>query len=258
MNSLNSLLSPIGLIAAALSVGALGWFFFIQTPLLSKRLGRDRFVPLQMSLMRPLFNTVAVASSVQLVVTLATVHTHLQPLAATVSLSLTLLLVGVVVPRALRAGGRSLAQPLSVEAQHAAGRFIADGGGDASRWWHRAVVVLTLGVVVAQVTWLVSPRHEEAPPPPASHARVKADAATTEGVHHLKDLVSGALAEASQTGAAVGAQVQQAYAAIFAQCTMTGEAHEALHGSLAPMGDMVTSLATAADPAATRAQLERS
>ncbi len=255
---MNTILSSVGLVTAALSFGSLGWFFFVQTPVLAKRLGRDRFVPLQMSLVRPLFTTVALASVVLVVVSLVTELSHLLIISAAVSLVLALLAATVVVPRALRAGGRSLAQSLPDEAQHSAGRFAADGGGDASRWWHRALVLVTVGVVAAQVTWLVAPRGTEAAHAhPALHARTRADPATTDGVRHLRALVAGALTEGPQNGALVGAALQQAYADIFTHCTMTGDAHATLHGYLAPMGDMLATLTAATEPAATRVQLER-
>lgn len=250
----------VGLVAASLSLGALCWTLFLQAPLLSKRLGRDRFVPLMMALVRPLFRTVAAASVVLVVVSVAGAREPRLLVAALASLVLSWLGLAVVVPRALRAGGRTLGQELTAEDQHAAGRFLADGGGEASRWWHRALVLVTAGILAAQGTWLVFPRHGELARPPehaAAHVRFMADAPTREGVRALRALVAQALAESPPDGASTGAQAKQAYAGIFTRCTMTGEGHEVLHAWLLPMGEMISDLTVAKGPATTQAQLER-
>lgn len=144
------MLHTIGSLAASLSVGAIAWVFFVQAPLLSRRLGRDRFVPLQMALMKPLVAFTAAASGLMLVASASTRHLAL----AGAALGLDAVLF-VVAPRALRAGGQSLKEALSDDEKRSAGRFLADGGGEASRAWHRVIGLSVLLLVAAQVAWLV-------------------------------------------------------------------------------------------------------
>lgn len=244
----------IGSVAAAFSSGALAWVFLVQAPFLSRTWGRDRFVPLQMALMKLLLMVTGVASLLMLLSAVG----HLRLLLAGGALS-TSVVAAALVPRALRAGGHSLNERLDADASHSAARFLADGGGAATEWLHRALgltIVATLGL---QVAWQLAAgaHHHADAPPPAPTARFRADAATTETVGALTEQVAHALASPPQTGSALAEQLQGQYALIFSRCTMTGEAHEALHGFLLPIGDELALLAKAADPESTRRHLER-
>lgn len=230
----------------ALVLGSLGWFFFVQTPVLMKRMGRDRFVPLQLSLVRPLFRTVLGLATVGLVAAVLSTTAQLALGSAAASWILSLLLLLVVVPRAVRAGGASLAESLDPEQQKALGRFTVDGGGDSTKVWHRVLGLLTVAVVVVSGAHLVISREPAVhthPAPETAHAspRWKANAETTEGVHAMQAIVTRAKSNAlSKTEAS--SELRMAFQEIFTRCTMTGEAHEALHGFLMPTGALLDEL----------------
>lgn len=145
-------MGAIGTLAASLSSGALAWVFLVQAPLLSRRLGRDRFVPLQMSLVKPLVGLTVATSAVML----ATRGDERHLLFAGLSLGLSLAFLAVA-PRALKAGAQSLKEGLSADDKHSAGRFVADGGGKASRVWHRVLGATVLALLASQVAWLLTP-----------------------------------------------------------------------------------------------------
>lgn len=142
----------LGLVGAALSLGAIAWVFLLQAPLLMRRLGRDRFVPLQMGLVRPLVSLSAVASVLMALAVRDGAHAALAGASVVLTLS-----AALVTPRALRAGAASLRQALDDGAQHSAGRFLSDGGGTDSRVWHRVLGVAMLGLIAVQAAWLAWP-----------------------------------------------------------------------------------------------------
>ncbi|MBL8935305.1 MAG: DUF4149 domain-containing protein [Archangium sp.] len=254
--------------AFALVLGSLGWFFFVQTPVLMKRMGRDRFVPLQLSLVRPLFRTVLALATIGAIGAFLSTTAHLALGSAAASWLLSVLLLFVVAPRAMRAGGASLAESLDPEQQKALGRFTVDGGGDSTKVWHRVLGLLTIAVVIVSGAHLVvsreSPDHPYPAAEPADHshthtapeaARVSprwtANPETTEGVHAMQAIVTRAKSNAlSKTEAS--SELRMAFQEIFTRCTMTGEAHEALHGFLLPTGALLDELdaATTSDQAA--------
>lgn len=148
----------IDLFAFAYAFGATAWFFFVQSPVLVKRMGRDRFVPLQMSLVAPLFQSV----SVVLVVMLGAALAHnaqwgtLPVLSAVLALFGAVLNAAVVIPRALRAGGKSMQEQLGADDQQSVSRFASEGGGEASAFWHRAVVLLVVVMLAGLLSHAVS------------------------------------------------------------------------------------------------------
>ena len=52
----------IDLSALAFVFGATAWFFFVQSPVLLKKLGREQFVPIQMRLIAILFKTLTISN----------------------------------------------------------------------------------------------------------------------------------------------------------------------------------------------------
>lgn len=245
---MSHLAAVVDQLAFALVLGSLFWFFFVQTPVLMKRLGRDRFVPLQLSLVGPLFRAVLVLVTLGGLATFLSTTSHLALLSAGAVWALSVLLLFVAVPRAVRAGGASLKESLPPEQQQALGRFTVDGGGDSTKVWHRVLGLLTVAVVVGSGAHLIVSReptaeHEHATNPEPTHAhaapkRWKANAETTEGVRAMQAIVERAKANAL-TKTEASSELRMAFQEIFTRCTMTGEAHEALHGFLMPTGALL-------------------
>lgn len=262
---MNHLAAGVDEFAFALVLGSLGWFFFVQTPVLMKRMGRDRFVPLQLSLVKPLFRTVLGLVTVGGVAAFLSTTAHLALGSAAVSWVLSVVLLFVVAPRAMRAGGASLAESLDSEQQKALGRFTVDGGGDSTKVWHRVLGLLTIAVVVVSGAHLVVSRepaaehvHAAAPEPTHAHApkRWKANPETTEGVNAMQAIVTRAKANVL-TKTEARSELRMAFQEIFTRCTITGEAHEALHGFLMPTGALLDELAAASTSEQSTAALSR-
>ncbi|MDQ3264385.1 MAG: DUF4149 domain-containing protein [Myxococcota bacterium] len=253
----------IDLLALAYALGSTAWFFFVQAPVLVKRMGRDRVVPLLMSLAPVLFRSLSVALLVMAGAALVSTHAATSTLVLTALIALVGAVVNsaVVLPRALKTGGPSLKEGQTVEDQRSLGNFVSQGAGQASQFWHRAVVVFVLvmvGGLVPHAVALVSVEE------PAGHAhgtetagspatKWKANAETTEGVNTLLTLVRQAAQRTDLTPAdvnATGRQLDETYQNIFSRCTMTGAAHEALHEFLLPVGTMLKELRGREGPAA--------
>ena len=252
-------MNAVATLVAALSLGAIAWTCLVQAPLLTKRLGRDRFVPLQMSLVWPLVAIAGVAS----VTMLALVADEHHRMLAGAALGLAAI-AGLTTPAALKAGGASLRTSLEASDAHSASRFLVDGGGAAARWPHRVLGLAFLGVVATQAVWLALPAHEAAAPGEHQHQaaptspaaeRPVATAETARAIVEFRTSVEHALADVPSNGTELAPTLQRQYAAIFEGCTMTGHAHEVLHDFLAPMGTHLERLGHAADVEATRTEL---
>lgn len=142
---LTNFATVVDLFASALIIGATSWFFFVQSPVLLARLGREKFVPIQMRLTVVLFKTLQVFLIVA--VGAALVHRSLASpvvIAAAVGLFGGLVNAHVIVPRALRAGGRSRKEIEGQDADANALGFASEGAGDATRTFHRLVVLFVV------------------------------------------------------------------------------------------------------------------
>ena len=64
MTPLETAARMVDLLALAFVFGSTAWFFFVQSAVLLNKLGRERFVPLQMRLTRVLFATLTSALGV--------------------------------------------------------------------------------------------------------------------------------------------------------------------------------------------------
>lgn len=156
---LTNLARVVDLLAMAFVFGATVWFFFVQSPVLLKRMGREQFVPIQMRLTIVLFKTLVALLLVMLGTTL--VHS---PVASAATLTAGIGLLGglinqvFVVPRALRAGGRSRADIKGQDREGSTARFASEGAGNRTRSLHRLVVVFVVvmlgGVVGHGITLL--------------------------------------------------------------------------------------------------------
>lgn len=137
----------------AFALGSTVWFFFVQTPALLLGMGMEKFLPLQMRLVRIYGPALAVTTVGLLAATLWRVGltTDLWPAALAAAAALFNALVAV--PRAVRSGGqayRDVRKGQGADASLAA--FASVGGGEATTVWHRvvvaAVLTMTCGLVV--------------------------------------------------------------------------------------------------------------
>jgi hypothetical protein len=142
----------IDLAALAFVFGATCWFFFVQSPLLLQKLGRDRFVPIQMRLTRVLFQLLAVLLLFVLCAT--AVHSPVESVSmVTAGVAALGGLVNhfVIVPRALRAGGRSRADIKGKDHQATTTSFASEGAGARTAILHRLVVLFVVVMLVGVV-----------------------------------------------------------------------------------------------------------
>lgn len=218
----------IDLLALAYAFGSTVWFFFVQSPVLVKRMGRDRLVPFQMSMALVLFRSLSVA----LLVMAGAALVSTRAATSTLVLSALLALVGAVVnsalvlPRALKTGGLSLKEAQTMEEQKSLGNFVSQGAGQASQFWHRAVVVFVMvmvGGLVAHAVALVSVEEQaghahETETAVSPAAKWKANAETTEGVTTMLTLARQAAQRTNATPADVKATGRQIAGAPRSRC----------------------------------------
>ena len=145
--------TAFNMVVAAFIFGATTWFFFVQSPHLLKRIGREAFVPIQMQLTVLLFNVLVVLTAALLVSAMVQ-----QGIDSDIVLSAGLALFGAAVnkfymiPRALRAGGAGLQQVRGKDAEGTVSNFASLGVGNTTKTFHRLVVVFVV-VMLAGVVW---------------------------------------------------------------------------------------------------------
>mmetsp|Transcript_38217 Transcript_38217/g.92204 ORF Transcript_38217/g.92204 Transcript_38217/m.92204 type:complete len:178 (+) Transcript_38217:47-580(+) len=146
-------------------VGASVWYFFLSSPVMMKSLGREKFVPVMMSLMKVFFTSCCVSLSVSLALTY--LHTKGQVgsasfLSQLVGLSGALLNKFVIGPNALAAGKASMGERKGKDADSSLSKFASDGGfggKGGTKFWHRTVVVFVfvmLGGVLVHLHGVVA------------------------------------------------------------------------------------------------------
>ncbi|MCO4763320.1 MAG: DUF4149 domain-containing protein, partial [Myxococcales bacterium] len=177
----------IGLIAAAFALGATVWFFFVQAPFLLRKLGRERFVPIQMLATRQYGRALVVATGVMLVAAVVdalmaepALTDLLGPVVGTAALATVAALFNAVVliPRAIKAGGRGYRDIRGQDGEASTVGFVADGVGNATATMHRLVVlavVTMLAGVVAHLA-LLGPFSERPAQVSATTAHAEPDA----------------------------------------------------------------------------------
>jgi hypothetical protein len=152
----------IDLFALAFVFGATVWFFFVQSPVLLKKLGREQFVPIQMRLIAVLFKTLTISLFIMLGASAG--HSLLSSyttIAAGIALVAVLINKFVVLPRALRAGGQSRADIKGKDknSEGSTANFAVEGVGNRTKLLHRLVVlfvVIMLGGVAVHGIGLVA------------------------------------------------------------------------------------------------------
>ncbi len=141
------------LFAMAFVFGATAWFFFVQSPVLLKKLGREQFVPIQMRLTVALFKTLIVF--LLLMFASSMIHSSFgssTTLAAGVALVGGLINQFVILPRAFKAGGQGRKDIKGKDSEGSTAGFASEGVGSQTKIFHRLVVlfvVVMLGGIVA-------------------------------------------------------------------------------------------------------------
>ena len=157
--TIDTLAQSVALTGLALAFGSTAWFFFVQSPVLLRKLGRDAFVPLQMRLTLVLFRFL----SAVLVLSLAATCVY-TPKASFAFASLVVAALGalfnqlVMVPRALRSGGRSRGRVAGCDHEGTTANFASQGVGEGTKRDHRLVVLFVLvmlGGIVGHASTLV-------------------------------------------------------------------------------------------------------
>ncbi len=157
---LSQIAKHIDLFASATVLGATVWFFFVQSPVMLERSGRESFVPMQMKLTVVLFKTLQTLLLVAAAA--AAIHSPLRSsvvITAGVGLLSGLFNRHVIVPRALKAGGRARKDIKGKDDEGSTANFASQGAGAKTKTLHRLVVLFVavmLGGIGAHLVTLVS------------------------------------------------------------------------------------------------------
>jgi hypothetical protein len=237
----------------ALALSSIVWVLVIQSIGLLRSMPRARFLPLQMQLVRVWSRALVGITAVAALAAIARAGLHAWP--ALVAFVAAGLCGAWAIPRALRSGGEALHETTS-DALSSKG-FLADGGGAATRVWHR-VVLACMAVVITGLTLDAralaggpshQPSHQPSHEPPHEHGhehgpattsttatrgpRARIDRATVENIARLERDTAAVLAGGASGEVSV---LRASYQRIFSQCTTQGEDHVRLHGFLLPIG----------------------
>ena len=143
----------LDIFAMAFVFGATAWFFFIQSPVLMKTMGRENFVPVQVRLTNVLFKALTVSLLLMLMASVG--HSPLPSVttcAAVVALAAGLINKFAVLPKAFKAGGQNRGAIKGKDDESSVASFASEGVGDRTRVLHRLVVLFVLIMVAAVVT----------------------------------------------------------------------------------------------------------
>ena len=137
----------VDMLAMSLVIGACIWFFFIQSPVLYSVSERERFVPIQMRLARLALNTATISLGVLVVSAILWAGWNWPAITAVFSLAMAGINRFIVLPIALKAGGRSRRNR---EGQGEAGTglgFAVEGAGPSATAMHLTVVLFVVLMV---------------------------------------------------------------------------------------------------------------
>jgi len=157
--------SSIDMFAMSFVLGATAWFFLVQSPVLFKVMGRERFLPLQMRLAVLFFNTMTVGLAVMLVATIAHTRSLLAWPTVTAAWAFAAVCIDkvIVLPRALKAGASSRSKGEGHGEASALADFASEGGGSSTKVLHRLVVLfavlMMVGLVAHALTLVAASSH---------------------------------------------------------------------------------------------------
>ena len=152
-----TLLTIIDTLAAAFVFGATVWFFFIQAPVLLSKIGRERFVPIQMNATKVLFKALVVTTAVMVAANLAGGNGPLSMAGGSALLALLGALINerFLVPKALKAGGRGYKAIKGKDVEADTAGFALDGVSADTATMHRLVVVFVVVMLAGVVPHLL-------------------------------------------------------------------------------------------------------
>ena len=150
----------LDLFALVFVFGSTVWFFFVQSPVLLKKLGREQFVPIQMRLIVVLLKTLTISLFIMLGASAGHSPFSSYPtIAAGIALVAVLINKFAILPRALRAGGQGRADIKGKDSEGSTASFAVEGVGNRTKSLHRLVVlfvVIMLGGVTVHGIGLVA------------------------------------------------------------------------------------------------------
>ena len=128
------------------------WFFFLQSPFLFNRLGRQRFVPIMMQITQLYFKVITMLNVAVFALSFVRVQLHAQTVAAGFALFATLINHFIIVPKALQAGRSSMKERVDNDDTSKVKDFVIDGGAKHStKVWHQTVVAFVFAMVGGHV-----------------------------------------------------------------------------------------------------------
>jgi hypothetical protein len=129
------------------------WFFFVQSPFLFQRLGRQKFVPIMMQITQLYFKTIILLNIA--VFSLSFVQQG-ETTAAAVALVATSVNHFVIVPKALAKGRKSMKERVNTDNSSNVKDFVIEGGSTTeTKTMHQMVVLFVLVDVGALVAHLL-------------------------------------------------------------------------------------------------------
>eukprot|EP00581_Thalassiosira_minuscula_P019681 CAMPEP_0183728290 /NCGR_PEP_ID=MMETSP0737-20130205/27663_1 /TAXON_ID=385413 /ORGANISM="Thalassiosira miniscula, Strain CCMP1093" /LENGTH=168 /DNA_ID=CAMNT_0025960183 /DNA_START=135 /DNA_END=641 /DNA_ORIENTATION=- len=152
---MNSFLIAFDQLFAGFTISITIWHFFLQAPTLMKLLGKEKFVPLMMQLTRLWVKTVFVSSSALLITAMWLSYNYQAIIVPTmkfhwVGIGWLSIFINryVIVPRALKAGARSVQQRKGDGSKDFIQDFVVEGGGkNETKALHQTVVLFVLIMV---------------------------------------------------------------------------------------------------------------
>lgn len=127
------------------------WFFFVQSPFLFSRMGRQKFVPIMMQIMQLYFKFVL---ALNVLVFLVSLYAHGTIVITTlVALVATLINLFVIVPKALKRGRQSMRERVGTDDTSDVKEFAIEGGSKTETKTMHQLVVLFVLIMVGALVW---------------------------------------------------------------------------------------------------------
>lgn len=130
------------------------WFFFVQSPFLFSRMGRQKFVPIMMQITQLYFKFVL---ALNVLVFLVSLYVHgTIVITSLVALVATLINFFVIVPKALQKGRQSMRERVGTDDTSDVKDFAIEGGSKTeTKTMHQLVVLFVLIMVGALISHML-------------------------------------------------------------------------------------------------------